>query len=148
MTTLAVDGGTSVANANGSAFRTVRADASSRPEVARNQPRGEHVGSNRPALAKGSWSHRRNAQDVPFSAEGWATFTGVGVNGSESDTEESLRKRLSQSLDIGDFTQGPLRRGSHTYNDGVGMTDAQFTPIVQQEAEPGAAADRGRTSAF
>ena len=71
-------------------------------------------------------------QDVPFSAEGWATFTGVGVNGSESDTDESLRKRLAQYLDIGDFTQGPLRRGSHTYNDGVGMTDAQFTPIAER----------------
>jgi len=80
-------------------------------------------------------------RDVPFSAEGWTTFTGVRVNGSESDTEESLRKRLAQYLDTADFTQGPLCRGSHTYNDGVGMTYAQFTPIVAQKAEAVDAAD-------
>jgi hypothetical protein len=76
-------------------------------------------------------------QDVPFAAEGWATFTGVRVCGSESDTDESLLARLAQYLDVRDFSQGPLCRGGHTYNDGVGMTDAQFTPIVGQEAEPG-----------
>ena len=69
-------------------------------------------------------------RDVPFTAEGWATFTGVRVCGSESDTDESLRARFAAYLEVRDFTQGSLCRGSHTYNDGVGMTDAQFAPIA------------------
>jgi hypothetical protein len=65
---------------------------------------------------------------LPFLAEGWATFTGVTVRGSEADTEESLRNRLAAYLDFRDFEQGPLCRGG-TYNDGIGMTQAEFTPI-------------------
>jgi hypothetical protein len=72
-------------------------------------------------------------QDVPFSAAGWATFTGVRVHGSEIDTNESLRTRLALYLEIRDFKQGPQCRSSHTYNDGVGMTDAHFAPVLDQE---------------
>jgi hypothetical protein len=83
-------------------------------------------------------------RDVPFKAEGWATFAGVRVCGRESDTNESLRDRLGQYLDVRDFTQEPLCRHTHTYNDGVGITDSQFTPVVGREAEPSAAVDPDR----
>jgi hypothetical protein len=73
-------------------------------------------------------------QDVPFSASGWAEFTGVIVRGSESDTDETLRGRLAQYLEPGDFAQGPLCRDGHCYESGVQMTHAVFTPRV-----PGAA---------
>jgi hypothetical protein len=67
-------------------------------------------------------------QDVPFSAAGWATFTGIVVRGSELDTEKSILNRLAGYLDIRDFMQGPLVQDGH-YNDGVGCAHAEFTPI-------------------
>src|SRR5262249_14871223 len=73
------------------------------------------------------WDEEHGA-GVPFLAEGWATFTGVTVRGSETDTTKSLRDRLAEDLDVRDFEPGPMSRGG-TYNDGVGMTQAEFTPI-------------------
>ena len=67
-------------------------------------------------------------QDVPFSASGWAEFTGVIVRGSESDTDKTLRARLAEYLDRRDFAQGPLRHDGHCYESGVKMVHAEFTP--------------------
>jgi hypothetical protein len=67
-------------------------------------------------------------KDVPFSAMGWATFTEVGVGGSDKDTAESLRDRLDEYLDAREFVQGPLRQEGYR-NDGVGIVSAKFTPI-------------------
>jgi hypothetical protein len=70
------------------------------------------------------------SQDVPFSVSGWAEFTGVIVRGSESDTDETLRGRLAQYLDPGDFAQGPLCMDGHCYESGVKMAHARFSPLV------------------
>jgi hypothetical protein len=70
-------------------------------------------------------------QDVPFSASGWAAFTGVIVRGSESDTHETLRGRLAGYLDPRDFAQGPLCMYGHCYESGVKMARALFTPLVE-----------------
>ena len=67
-------------------------------------------------------------QDVPFSASGWAEFTGVTVQGSEADTDETLRGRLAEYLDPRDFVQGPLLREGH-YDSGVKAARAVFTPL-------------------
>jgi len=67
--------------------------------------------------------------DVPFSASGWAEFTGVTAYGNESDTSESLRGRLAEYLDPRDFVQGPLLREGHRYESGVKMARAVFTPL-------------------
>jgi hypothetical protein len=67
--------------------------------------------------------------DVPFSASGWAEFTGVTVQGSESDTDETLRGRLAAYLDPRDFVQGPLLREGHRYDSGVKMARTVFTPL-------------------
>jgi hypothetical protein len=69
-------------------------------------------------------------QDVPFSASGWADFTGVIVRGSESDTEETLRGRLAEYLDLSDFAQGLLSSDGHCYESGVKMVHALFTPLT------------------
>jgi hypothetical protein len=74
-------------------------------------------------------------QDVPFSASGWAEFTGVIVRGSDSDTEATLRGRLAEYLDPRDFAQGPLCREGHRYESGVMMAHAVFTPLGSQPAE-------------
>ncbi|HEV2708506.1 MAG TPA: hypothetical protein VGV59_21510 [Pyrinomonadaceae bacterium] len=68
-------------------------------------------------------------RDVPFSASGWAKFTGVTVLGSESDTDETLRGRLAAYLDPRDFVQGPLQRVGHRYDSGVKMAHASFIPL-------------------
>lgn len=68
-------------------------------------------------------------RDVPFSASGWAEFTGVTVQGSESDTDETLRGRLAEYLDPRDFVQGPLLRVGHRYDSGVKVARAEFTPL-------------------
>jgi hypothetical protein len=73
-------------------------------------------------------------EDVPFSASGWTDFTGVIVRGNELDTAETLRLRLAEYLDPGDFIQGPLCRDGHCYEDGVGMAHAVFAPIGTQTA--------------
>ena len=49
-------------------------------------------------------------REVPFSAAGWARFTGVTVQGSGADNDESLRGRLARYFDPSDFVQGPLLR--------------------------------------
>jgi len=69
-------------------------------------------------------------QDVPFSASGWAEFTGVRVRGNESDTDESFRLRLANYLEPKDFVQGPRCSDGHRYEDGVAMAHAVFTPIA------------------
>ena len=68
-------------------------------------------------------------RDVPFSAAGWARFTGVTVYGSGADTDESLRGRLAQNLEPGDFVQGLLLNEGHRYDSGVKMARAVFTPL-------------------
>lgn len=70
-------------------------------------------------------------QDVPFSASGWAEFTGVIVRGSELDTDESLRGRLAEYLDPLDFAQGPLCMDGHCYESGVKMAHAVFRPLIE-----------------
>ncbi len=73
------------------------------------------------------WSEEYES-DLPFSLTGWATFSGVRVLGSETDTEHSLCQRLAQHLDVSGFQQGPVCRDGQ-YNSGVGMAHAVFTPI-------------------
>jgi hypothetical protein len=73
------------------------------------------------------WSEEYD-RDLPFSLTGWATFTGVMVNGSERDDEQSLHQRLAAYLELSDFKPGPLCRDGH-YNSGVGMAHMMFTPI-------------------
>ena len=68
-------------------------------------------------------------RDVPFSAAGWARFTGVGVLGSGADTDESVRGRFAQFFDPRYFVQGPLLREGHRYDSGVKMAHAVFTPL-------------------
>jgi hypothetical protein len=69
-------------------------------------------------------------RDVPFSASGWARFTGVTVGGGGADTDESLRARLARYFDPHDFVQGPLIR--RDYRRGFFRRDkysrAVFTP--------------------
>lgn len=69
-------------------------------------------------------------RDVPFSAAGWARFTGVTVHGGGADTDESLRARLAQYFDPSDFVQGPLLRSSYRYRyfRRVELSHAVFTP--------------------
>lgn len=69
-------------------------------------------------------------RDVPFRVEGWATFESVQLNGSDRDTDASMRARLAEHLDVRDFAQSPIRSLGHRYDSGVGMTEAVFTPIV------------------
>ena len=68
-------------------------------------------------------------QDVPFSASGWAEFTGVTVQGSELDTDEMLRDRLAQHLDPRDFVCESVVREGQSYESGVKMARAVFTPL-------------------
>jgi hypothetical protein len=68
--------------------------------------------------------------DVPFSATGWAEFTGAIVCGSESDTDETLRGRLAQYLDPRDFAQGSLCMDGHRYGSGIKMAHALFSPLI------------------
>ena len=70
-------------------------------------------------------------QDVPFSASGCAEFTGVIVQGSESDTDVTLRRRLAEYVDPRDFTQGTLCRDGHCYESGVKMAEAVFAPLSE-----------------
>ncbi|HEX8720340.1 MAG TPA: hypothetical protein VF736_06850 [Pyrinomonadaceae bacterium] len=74
-------------------------------------------------------------RDVPFSAEGWARFTGVTVQGGGADTDESVRGRLAQYLDPGDFVQGPLLRRTYRYSyfRRVKSSHAVFTPLDARE---------------
>lgn len=69
-------------------------------------------------------------RNVPFSAAGWARFTGVTVFGGGADTDESLRARLAQYFDPHDFVQGTLLR--RDYRRGLFRRDkfshAVFTP--------------------
>jgi hypothetical protein len=67
-------------------------------------------------------------QDVPFTIQGWATFTEVMVRGSARDTDASVRARLAEYLDPDDFVQHPLQAGP-PYQDGVRSAHARFTPI-------------------
>ena len=69
-------------------------------------------------------------KDVPFAANGWATFTGIIAYGSEFDTNERLRARLEQYVDADDFTQEPIQFNGHSYEDGVKMAHALFKPIL------------------
>lgn len=64
---------------------------------------------------------------VPFSIDTMATFTEVRVRGSEIDTTETLKLRLSQYLNTDDFTQEPIQFGS-TYEDGKRMAHSVFRP--------------------
>lgn len=70
-------------------------------------------------------------RDVPFSAEGWARFTGVTVQGSGADTDESVRGRLAQYLDPRDFVQGELFRRTyrHSFFKRIKSSHAVFTPL-------------------
>lgn len=67
-------------------------------------------------------------QNVPFSASGWAEFTGVTVRGNDSDTDQTLSLRLAEYLDTSDFIQGPLCHDGHRYQDGVAMAHVVFAP--------------------
>jgi hypothetical protein len=69
-------------------------------------------------------------RDVPFSAAGWARFTGVTVYGGGADTDESVRGRLAQYLDPRDFVQGPLLRRTdrHGFFRRLKSCHAVFTP--------------------
>lgn len=69
-------------------------------------------------------------RDVPFSAAGWARFTGVCVLGSGADTDESVRSRFAQYFDPRYFVQGPLIRRSyrHSLFRRIKSSDALFTP--------------------
>jgi hypothetical protein len=70
-------------------------------------------------------------RDVPFSAEGWARFTGVTVQGSGADTDESVRGRLAQYLDPSEFVQGELVRRTYRQSFFKRITSSQavFTPL-------------------
>ena len=68
-------------------------------------------------------------KDVPFAANGWATFTGIIAYGSEFDTDELLRARVEHYIDVDDFTQEPIQFNGHSYEDGVKMARALFKPI-------------------
>jgi hypothetical protein len=70
-------------------------------------------------------------RDVPFAVEAWATLADVRVHGSESDTELSLRARLGVHLETKDFVQNSIRFDGHSYDDGVKMAHAVFTPRDQ-----------------
>ncbi len=69
-------------------------------------------------------------RDVPFSAAGWARFTGVGVLGGGADTDESLRSRLARYFDPHDLVQGPLIRRDyrHGFFRRYKFSEAVFTP--------------------
>jgi hypothetical protein len=66
---------------------------------------------------------------VLFAASGWAVFTGIIAYGSEFDTDEPLRARLEQYVDVDDFTQEPIQFNGHSYENGVKMAHALFKPI-------------------
>lgn len=65
-----------------------------------------------------------------FSIDTKVVFKEVLVRGNENDPDGAFRDRLSQFLDPDDFEQQEVHRGSHRYQDGVGMVDCRFTPIV------------------
>lgn len=69
-------------------------------------------------------------RDVPFSAEGWVQFKGVGVLGSGADTDESLRDRFAQYFDPRYFVQGPIIRDSYqqSFFRRIESSNALFTP--------------------
>jgi hypothetical protein len=69
--------------------------------------------------------------NVPFEVDAWLSFAEIIVNGSERDTDESLRERLVQHIDVKDFVQQPMQLGTHTYEDGIKMAHGVFTPIDQ-----------------
>lgn len=71
----------------------------------------------------------KDDREAPFSASGWAEFTGVIVQGSERDTDETLRGRLATYLDPRDFAQGPLFMDGNRYESGVKMAHALFSPL-------------------
>jgi hypothetical protein len=81
------------------------------------------------------WDEEYN-QAIPFTASGWATFTGVAVSGCEVDTEESLRDRLAKYLAVCDFKQGELQHDGVTYNDGVRSLRTIFTPVGAGSKRP------------
>lgn len=67
-------------------------------------------------------------EDVPFSAAGWAEFTGVYVYGSEYDTTESMRERLATYLEPSDFIDALMELKENWYESGVRMADATYLP--------------------
>ena len=75
-------------------------------------------------------------RDVPFSAAGWARFTGVGVLGSGADTDESVRGRFAQFFDPRYFVQGPLMHSSyrHSFFRRIKSSTAVFTPSEARAA--------------
>jgi hypothetical protein len=75
-------------------------------------------------------------RDVPFSAAGWAQFTGVGVLGSGADTDESMRDRFARYFDPCYFVQGPLIRRSyrHSFFRRIESSSALFTPSEARTA--------------
>lgn len=68
--------------------------------------------------------------DVPFSASGWATFTGVSVYENGAGSDESMRDRLALYLDPRDFVQGTLlcRSDRQGYFRHVESCHTVFTP--------------------
>lgn len=66
--------------------------------------------------------------DVALSVSATVEFSSIVVAGSERDTAETLRARLSEHVNIDDFEQGELLVNEHTYDSGVGMTSCEFTP--------------------
>lgn len=65
-----------------------------------------------------------------FAIETTVPFKEVLVRGHDDDDEQSFRDRLAESLNPDDFIQHEVHRGTHRYQDGMGMTDCRFTPKV------------------
>lgn len=69
----------------------------------------------------------KNEEGIDFSLEVTAVFREIRVRGSEKDTDETILARLKSQLDDSNLSAAPFQL-DHTYNSGVRMGEAIFSP--------------------
>lgn len=71
------------------------------------------------------------SERVPFEIECEAVFTGLGANGSEKDTDESVLNRVRKHLDTDNLKQHPIDHKAYKYQSGVGIASSSFAPVTE-----------------
>ncbi len=72
----------------------------------------------------------QNEEGQHFAIDAPAEFAGIYVNGSEPDTDETIRDRLLTYIDDDNLTGTPFRL-NHTYDSGVQMGQSFYRPANQ-----------------
>lgn len=70
-------------------------------------------------------------QGKRFAVEGPAVLKGLHVYGSGLDTDETIRARVSDQIEIGNFQSTPFEVKPNNYSSGIAMGSATFSPVVE-----------------